>query len=570
MGLSGTEWVRSLPSCEPGGKPREQYAAELAERERLVLKAVRDGFALVNWSQLVIREGGHEVALLVMGDALRIGEGEDQVRPSCTQPTLQRIADTLDALLPTEKICDVAWQQAALRLVPTTQAPDSRMATTARMLEHSRAVTAKIKAAGFTEGGALFGSTCKRWCLTNKLEGHIGYSANFGWHVDPMRRDMPGSRFRSNGGLPVLQPLATAHQAFDGHGREVEANHNDYSQGIADLVSSDCYLDGHPYRVADLYRHPTLHTLVSYEGPLRILRHPAVTKQGADPYPDTVGLGSRGELVATWQRWMNAHGAAVAVDGSFGPKTEAATKAIQRERGLEQTGRLDAATQALMGEAPAELHAPSGEGPFADDVNVYPHVINCVSSRRLAKFYTPARTARRDIRGVCIHTAESLEVGTGAEAVAAFFADPKKPRNLREKPYVWVPSKVSAHFCVDNNSTVQCVPVRDVAYAAPGANKDFVHIELSGYARQTVEEWDDDYSRAELAQAAKLVAALAKDVGFPAVFVDVDGLLTGQAGITTHAAVSKAWHQSDHTDPGPNFPMMRFLELVQYELALLG
>jgi hypothetical protein len=566
--MQGTEWVRLLPACEPG---HDGYAAELKERERMVLEVARTEHAQFNWCSVGIEDGGHTVELLVLGDAMRVGDAQDQVRPSCTQPTLQRIADYLGALLPTEKIADIAWRQAALQLVPHTMTPDSRMASTARMLEHSRAVSRQIVGAGFLEGGALFGAPCKLWCISNRLKGHIGFSCNFGWHVSPTRADMPKSKFRSTGGLSVLQPLATAHKAFDAHGNEVEANHNDYSQGAAYLVSRTCTVDGVNWDLADLYRHPTLSKLVSYEGPLELVRHPAVELSGADPYPDDIGRGSRGELVATWQRWLRENGfPTLSADGDFGPRTEAATMNAQARANLPPTGKLDIATQALMGKRAPELHAPSGGGPFADDVEQYPNVTNCVSSRRLAKFYLPVRATRRRIRGACIHTAESLEAATGAEAVAAFFADPKKPLDPKAKPIVWVPSKVSGHFTVDNNSTVQCVPVRDVAYCAPGINNDFVHVELSGYARQSVEDWDDEYSRAELAQAARLFAALVADCAFPAQFIDAAGLKQDHSGITTHAEATKAYHESDHTDPGPNFPMERFIALVQKELEGLG
>ena len=32
-------------------------------------------------------------------------------------------------------------------------------------------------------------------------------------------------------------------------------------------------------------------------------------------------------------------------------------------------------------------------------------------------------------------------------------------------------------------------------------------------------------------------------------------LARGDSGITTHVVVTNAFHKSDHTDPGPNFPI---------------
>jgi hypothetical protein len=47
------------------------------------------------------------------------------------------------------------------------------------------------------------------------------------------------------------------------------------------------------------------------------------------------------------------------------------------------------------------------------------------------------------------------------------------------------------------------------------------------------------------------------------VAVDVAGLLRGDRGITTHDAVSKAFKQSTHWDPGPGFPLADFANAVR-------
>jgi hypothetical protein len=52
----------------------------------------------------------------------------------------------------------------------------------------------------------------------------------------------------------------------------------------------------------------------------------------------TVQPGSTGQAVKNWQGLLGAHGHAVAVDGSFGPATETATKAYQTSAGLADDG----------------------------------------------------------------------------------------------------------------------------------------------------------------------------------------------------------------------------------------
>ena len=168
-----------------------------------------------------------------------------------------------------------------------------------------------------------------------------------------------------------------------------------------------------------------------------------------------------------------------------------------------------------------------------------------------ARWYT--RTDGRQIDLIVLHSMEAPEKGDTAEAVAAYFARGTV--------------KASAHYCIDANSIVQSVFDRDIAWAAPGANRDGLQMEHAGYARQTPEEWADPYSETMLRRSAALVARKCRRYNVPARIVYPAGLLVGRRGITTHAFVSQAFHRSDHTDPGPNFPLRHYLELVRGYLA---
>ena len=192
------------------------------------------------------------------------------------------------------------------------------------------------------------------------------------------------------------------------------------------------------------------------------------------------------------------------------------------------------------------------EPPRTKPMPTFPADLPCVNSVIRAAGYRPTR--RGKVRLVVLHTAECAETAKSAEAVAGYFA------SLKDRA-------ASAHFCVDSDSIVQCVPLSGTAWAAPGANDDGVQIELAGYAGQGAAGWADAYSVAMLDRAATLVAQLCERYSLPVAYVDEAGLLTGLAGVTTHAAVSRAWKRSTHTDPGPTFPLVAFLDSVRAKLG---
>jgi N-acetyl-anhydromuramyl-L-alanine amidase AmpD len=158
----------------------------------------------------------------------------------------------------------------------------------------------------------------------------------------------------------------------------------------------------------------------------------------------------------------------------------------------------------------------------------------------------------RPIDVLVMHTAEMTERAGAAEAVAAWFARPS--------------SQVSAHYCVDADSVVQCVRERDIAWHARGGNTNSIGIELAGYARQGAPEWADPYSTVMLERAAALAASICFRHRIPVRRVRAAGLLAGRPGITGHADVSEAFRRSDHWDPGPSFPWPTFLGLVRAAL----
>lgn len=174
--------------------------------------------------------------------------------------------------------------------------------------------------------------------------------------------------------------------------------------------------------------------------------------------------------------------------------------------------------------------------------------------------YVPARwqtkvSSKRTIRGVCIHSMEAPEKGQTAENVANYFKNGTV--------------KASAHLCIDSDSIVQCVWDNNIAYAAPGVNNDMIQIELTGYAKQTREEWLDAYSVAMLTLAADAVAQYCLKYDIPAAHLFNGELKAGQKGIIGHYQASEVYKRSTHHDPGKGFPWDFFIERVQGRITAL-
>lgn len=126
----------------------------------------------------------------------------------------------------------------------------------------------------------------------------------------------------------------------------------------------------------------------------------------------------------------------------------------------------------------------------------------------------------------------------------------------------------AAHAVVDRDQAVQCVPWEAIAFHCHHTgNQRLLGVELCGLAEQSERDWFDGDSLPMLCIAARLFADLCAAWRIPALPLDVIGLRGGQRGITTHVAVSDAWHESDHRDPGSRFPLYEFIDAVAVAMS---
>lgn len=241
---------------------------------------------------------------------------------------------------------------------------------------------------------------------------------------------------------------------------------------------------------------------------------------------DTLRIASAGPEVGNWQRFLNAmnvhdfEGRPLVVDETFGQRTGHGTRVYQAFRKLPETGFVDSLTR----------KAALAEGfiPF-------------VSAKGQNVLWP--RIKLRAIDVVVMHTMEAPETSMTAENVASWFAgkNPKYP-----------PPPASAHYCVDSDSVVQCVRESDVAWGAPGANHNGLHVEMAGFASQTAAQWEDEFSLAMLKRVAWLVARMCREHKIPVTLLSVDDLKAKKRGLCGHETVSRAF-KGTHYDPGPSF-----------------
>ena len=165
---------------------------------------------------------------------------------------------------------------------------------------------------------------------------------------------------------------------------------------------------------------------------------------------------------------------------------------------------------------------------------------------------TKFRSGRREAPSLVVLHSTNGPVGWTARQVAEMWAGAGSPAT-------------SSHYVVGPNEVFQSVREDDEAWCAgTQGNRRGIHIELLG--RSWATDWLGD-GRPVLERAARLAAQIARRWGIPVERRTVDDLKAGRAGFTTHAALTTAFGESTHDDPGGfgdvRWPWTEFLAMVR-------
>ena len=242
------------------------FPESIPSRETFYLEKISAGDFDAEWCTFTHVVDGTAVTYAVFTDALMI----DGVRINVTAAGAQRIADMLDASLPTTYVADLMYAYSSNRLPPKPM-PISSSVTA--MVTHSNAVRSSVVR------GKLNSTVGKHWVLHPSLAGRPEKACNYGWHFDTSSRNTNvigvkgfdpdnASLFQTNKNVKVIQPPGTVHNAL----------HADYSQ-TCQLVSQTVRIDGMEVRFEDALVDSRYSKFLTGGGPCEVTRQPGVDRR---------------------------------------------------------------------------------------------------------------------------------------------------------------------------------------------------------------------------------------------------------------------------------------------------
>jgi hypothetical protein len=250
--------IAALTHGIPAGPPRPMTGSEFGkyvarmdprQREQAILHQILAGDVPSFLRKLVpvklsFQESDGKTmnaTIFAMPEYLAIGTDKDFLRIPMNLYTAAAVASKMGFVLPTRKMVDAIYSQAAFHFSPQPMTAGPQMRSTEYYVTHNAKVEAQSRALGVTEGALVSGDK-KDVVVSNRLERNPGKIAIYGWHK------LDGA---------AIQPLSTVHGAC----------YADYSHGIR-LVSQTMLVDGEARSVNEVLDDPTLSQTISDEGPI--------------------------------------------------------------------------------------------------------------------------------------------------------------------------------------------------------------------------------------------------------------------------------------------------------------
>jgi hypothetical protein len=223
-----------------------------AEREALIWAAVvakeYPSYTGV-WREMLIRDVDakgvpHTLLLRPAARPFELGTDSDPILMPMWPDTAQRVANLLNATLPSQKIVDQIWTNTDVHLPigppPGFKIPGPDMEATQSWIAHNAVIQKMLSNYRF---GLMSGG---------KKDVVVGPGLD-GSHVAIYSTPFSGTgSLRPSGVYPQYQPYSTIHWS----------KYSDYSHGIR-LISRDAEIDGRSVDLAAIFLDPTLSALVS-------------------------------------------------------------------------------------------------------------------------------------------------------------------------------------------------------------------------------------------------------------------------------------------------------------------
>ena len=187
--------TREIPARPNGAPDGKQFGRQIEglsddERELLIRGELLTGnipdflrrFVPVRFS--AAQPDGHVAQIVVCAapDYLAIGSDRDFLLMPMRLETALAMAVRFDLTLPTPKMVDGIYAQAAVHLAPRPLPAGDAMRSTEYYRHHSDLIRAQRLALGAVPGGLTAGDK-KDLVLTNRLWGNLDRVAIYGWHL---------------------------------------------------------------------------------------------------------------------------------------------------------------------------------------------------------------------------------------------------------------------------------------------------------------------------------------------------------------------------------------------------